>query len=322
MLLRPRCMWTTALLAASLLGSLDARSQPATDLDAFMDHVLARRDENWRKLQQYVLDEREIAELQGPGGARLYGMDREFTWYIRDGVFVRSPIRFDGVTLGEDTRRRYEQDWLERERRRSRDEGVGAADTSRRDQPAVERGPASIAGGGEALLQQLREPRFVSAAYFLKFRFERGRYGLVGPELYEGRRVLRIEYYPTRLFSANDDPGDDPSSAETTDGRLEQRLEHQMNKVALITLWIEPEAHQIVKYTFENLDLDFLPGRWLARAEDLRATMRMQQPFPDVWLPGGIEARGALTLASGTYEVKYQVTYDNYREAEVKARVR
>ena len=31
-----------------------------------------------------------------------------------------------------------------------------------------------------------------------------------------------------------------------------------MNKVSLVTLWIEPTAHQMVQYTFNNVDLDFL----------------------------------------------------------------
>ena len=47
-----------------------------------------------------------------------------------------------------------------------------------------------------------------------------------------------------------------------------QRL---MNKVALITLWIEPNAHQIVKYTFDNIALDFLPVQWFASVNELKA---------------------------------------------------
>ncbi len=74
-----------------------------------MARVLARRDDNWRKLQQYVLDEQERAELLGPGHLRLYGLARDYTWYIRDGVFVRSPVKFDGVTLGEEERRKYRE---------------------------------------------------------------------------------------------------------------------------------------------------------------------------------------------------------------------
>ena len=40
-----------------------------------------------------------------------------------------------------------------------------------------------------------------------------------------------------------------------------------MNKVSLVTLWVEPKAHQIVKYTFDNVSFDFLPGAWLVRVK-------------------------------------------------------
>ena len=56
-----------------------------------------------------MLDERERAEVIGPAQTRLYGLDREYTWYIRDGAFVRSPVRFDGVALSEAERRVYER---------------------------------------------------------------------------------------------------------------------------------------------------------------------------------------------------------------------
>ena len=42
-------------------------------------------------------------------------------------------------------------------------------------------------------------------------------------------------------------------------------MQRLMNKVSLVTLWVEPKAHQIVKYTFANLPFDFLPGAWLMR---------------------------------------------------------
>ena len=37
-----------------------------SDLDAFMRQVLAKRDENWKKLQQFVVDEHEKMDLMGP----------------------------------------------------------------------------------------------------------------------------------------------------------------------------------------------------------------------------------------------------------------
>jgi hypothetical protein len=291
-----------------------------SDLDQFMARVLARRDDNWRKLQQYLLEEREQAELLGPGHVRLYGMVREYLWYIRDGVFVRSPVRFDGVTLSEDERRKSEDEWLAREKardaKREKDASGGIDDAT--SAPAD---PTDV----NALMRLAKEPQFVSAAYFLKFKFEEGRYAFAGPETYEGQRVLKIEYYPARLFADADNGkhGDsEKHDGNDEDHKTEQRLERQFNKVALVTLWVEPDSHQIVKYVFENIGMDFLPGRSMVRVDDVAATMEMGQPFAGVWLPRHIDGHGGVTLANGTYDVRYVVDYSDYREATTKATIR
>ena len=63
------------LLTASVPLSSAPRSLPGqSDLDAFMQKVVARRDENWKKLQQYVLDETEVVltlETRDPDQRRL-----------------------------------------------------------------------------------------------------------------------------------------------------------------------------------------------------------------------------------------------------------
>jgi hypothetical protein len=91
------------LLLVTALGprSLPSANAAQNDLDAFMSRVLARRDENWKKMQQYILEERERLQVNGPDGSRVYGFDREYTWFIRDGFFVRSPLKFDGVTISD-----------------------------------------------------------------------------------------------------------------------------------------------------------------------------------------------------------------------------
>ena len=134
-------MLTRPLLAsASASGFLRLAAVPAepsaaqSDLDAFMEKVLARRDDNWKKLQQYVLEEKEAFDLTGPGRFPLWGMRREYTWFIRDGIFVRSPVSADGVKLSEADRRKAEEQWLrrqknreEREKRNAEREAKGAA---------------------------------------------------------------------------------------------------------------------------------------------------------------------------------------------------
>src|SRR5947209_11414443 len=99
--------WAIALAAAA-----PASQAPPSDLDAFMEKGLARRDENWKKLQQYVLDEREQVELHGSAQMPIWGERREYTWYLRDGFFVRSPVKANGVTVAEAERRKYEENYL------------------------------------------------------------------------------------------------------------------------------------------------------------------------------------------------------------------
>ena len=468
----------TLLAAVSLMVSTpwDALTAAQSEIDTFMERVLQRRDENRTALHDYVLDERETFELTGPGRTPLQGFSREFTWYVQDGYLVRSPVRFDGVAIGETERREYESDWLRQERRRgigrqrqrqgwggrsayddvrrtveqswgksiSRDlaraiaedaqlwsdgvaaivagtdriladlggvtevgfgrvveqaragfvmldsdrlaraevarmltavipqltSGVTAAtahefdgliellelavsfelplpdvvpsleqahaalvatgmadrarvlDNTRQSVAAV--GPPSRAGdsvvtvdAGPASTDAVQaglQPRFVSEAYFLDFQFEPGNYYFAGREDLAGREVVRIEYYPERLFSDEDDqsPGSD----------RDESIEAGFDKTSLVTLWIDPEEYQIVKFTFDNVGLDFLPLRWLVRLDDLKASMVMGQPIEGVWLPEKVELTGKVTMASGSFDVTYSRAFSEYRRADVRVRIR
>ncbi len=311
----------------------------ASDLDAFMARVLERRDEAWKKLHDYVLNETERFEITGPGRVRLNGMRRDFAWYVRDGFLVRSPLRFDGVTITEDERRKYEDKWLSEEKARQerRDKGAQAAAQAAHGEAGGEPAPPAAAGGRgqaddarvvEGFVDRRGEPRFISEAFFLKFKFEAGNYYLVGRERLEGRDVVRIEYYPTRLFSDDDEQKqadrDRPqrdSAEQKKDADLERRIEHGLNKVALVTLWIDPAEYQVVKYKFDNVDFGFLPGRWLVRVDDVTASMTMGRVLDGVWLPRDVSAQAAVTLASGSYGFQYGREFYDYKKAETSARI-
>ena len=60
--------------------------------------------------------------------------------------------------------------------------------------------------------QPIPTPRFVSEAYFMDFKFEPGNYYLAGREQLDGQQVLRIEYYPTRMFNDDDDKDKDEAT--------------------------------------------------------------------------------------------------------------
>ena len=294
------------------------RTAPSSELDAFMERVLARRDVNKKVLNDYILDERERFEILGPGGFPLHRTNREYTWFVRDGIHVRSPVKYEGVAVPEPERVAYEERWLRRQRERA----------ARKARGEKEKKEVTISDGGISTNAVPTEPAFVSDSYFMDFKFEPGNYYLAGREQLEGQEVLKIEYYPTRMFGGKDDektPREARKSRSREDERekaLEADIERKMNKTALVTLWVDPREHQIVKYTFDNVWLDFLPGAWLARVDSIRASMTMFQPFAGVWLPKGIDISAAVTLANGSYEAGYRRSFADYRQADVKSRIR
>jgi len=320
--------YLVVLLSLALLSTIPpARVSAQSDLDALMERVLARRDDNWKKLQQYVLEEKEAFDLTGPGGLPLWGMRREYSWFIRQGIFVRSPVKANGVALSESERRKAEDEWLKREvereeRRKRRAEREQQGLPPEADNRAIAISPTGIEGKDlpsnmDDMRKQSGDPQFVSAAYFLKFRFEKGHYALAGREKVDDRDALKIEYYPgTGLFKE----GKSRPNRKVRD--REDEIEAKMNKVSLVTLWVDQKTHQILQYTFDDIDMDFFPGRALMRVSDLQATMRMGQPFPEVWLPRNIEMRFGMMMALGAVDATYKVDYLNYKQADVTYKIK
>lgn len=304
--------WIVTCLLAVLPSVVAAQpgARPPTDLDRLMEDVVKRRDDNWKKLQQYILNEREKVTVTGPDGLRLYGSVHDYQWFVKDGFFIRSPLAANGVTIADAERRRYEARYLTR--MKARDERQAKRDAERGTAP-----PPAVRESVGDLVNQQAEPSFVSAAYFLKFTFEPGRYALAGRETIDGQEVLRIEYYPARLF--NDD--ERPRRKDRRDDD-DERIEQQMNKTSLVTLWVLRQEKQIIRYVFDNVDWGFLPGRTIVRVDDVSASMRMHEAFPGVWLPHSIAARVRLGTALGSTGALYDVTYNDFKQAGVTVRVR
>ena len=157
----------------------------------------------------------------------------------------------------------------------------------------------------ERLDQGDPEPRFITDFfYFLEWGLEPGDYYFVGRETVTGREVVRIEFYPTGPF--REEAG--------------ERINRGVTKTSTVTLWVDPEIHQIVKYRFENTGLDFLRFRWLLRADGLRASMEMA-PVRGVWMPARMTLSGRANTALGEYEVTVTQEFFDYREAETGARL-
>ena len=335
------------LLAAAGLVTWSAQDPSLlaqSDLDTFMRQVMERRDDNWKKLQQYILDEREVFDFRGPGSFPLWGERKEFTWFIKDGFFVRSPLKVNGATVGEDDRRKYEDNYLRRQKARDRRARERAAEASSGQAPSnsapstdadADSSDADVSDDQspapadlESFIKQTRQPEFVSSAYFLRFKFDEGRYALVGREKLDGRDVLKVEYYPQKLF--RDDEAErrrqrqrERQGQDTPDRRrVDETVNTLMNKGSRVTLWIEPAAQQIIRYTFDNIDLDFFPGQWLVNVTGIHATMTMGQPFPEIWLPHDMNFLVTFMVAVGEVEARYSLDYHDYRQADVTTAIR
>ena len=81
--------------------------------------------------------------------------------------------------------------------------------------------------------------------YFLRIQVRRGPvHARAGREKFEGRDVLRIQYYPTKLYG--DDGrrrgrrGAPPRELTEKEQRQQADFRRLLNKVAVVTIWVEP----------------------------------------------------------------------------------
>jgi hypothetical protein len=326
-------------IAPARWGGVVRTTSAQSDIDTLMSQVLNRRDENWKKLQQYTLTERETLQITALAVFRLFGYEREYLWFPREGFFVRSPVKADGVVIDEEKRRREEDQFLknaqnrekQRKERESKRDKAGAA--AEGDVPvALSSVPGDLAltNAVDDIISQTFEPGFIRSANFMEFKFDAGSYALAGREKMLDRDVLKIEYYPKKLFR-DDSPNPNKAPCEerrnsakpcTKEEEFERDIELKMNKVSLVTLWVDPAEKQILRFEFRFQDLDFLPGRTLIRVESARSTMEMSEPFANVWLPSTIGMRFRLGSAAGPLEARYDVKYRDYRLPEVTGRIK
>ena len=116
---------------------------------------------------------------------------------MKEGIHVRSPLRFEGVPVGDEARVAFEERWLKREQGRIARKQKEEAEKSAGKTPEPEDKEITISSSGISTNALPTEPRFVSEAYFMDFKFEKGNYFLAGRETLSGQEVLKIQV-PTR----------------------------------------------------------------------------------------------------------------------------
>ena len=294
------CMQPVATVSSRQAGTATAHAgepharRDGDDIDRFMERVLAQRDAApWRGLGDFVLRETYSFELDAPPDSRLssFRRVREYEWYVREGTAVRSPVRVDGLGIDDAARRGYERSWLREEERRRAELRADSDNGGTESRGLAER--------------EDPEPRFVTDFfYFLEWTLEPGEYYFVGCETVAGRQLIRIEFYPTGAFW--EEAG--------------ERINRGIVKTSMVTLWVDPEIHQIVQYAFANAGLDFLRFRWLVRADGLQAVMELA-PVRGVWMPARMTLSGRATTALGEYAATVTQEFFDYRQADTGARL-
>src|SRR4030095_2715285 len=96
--------------------------------------------------------------------------------------------------VSEADRRKFEDDYLRQAKEREKREADRAkngnkptsADIPQTDAAVQAASPTDVA----VLVPQGGKPQFISPAYFLRFKFEQGKYARVGREPFDGRQVL------------------------------------------------------------------------------------------------------------------------------------
>ena len=206
-----RALLTRASIAFALIcfstAFLRAQATPpatqSNDLDAFMAQVLARRDVNRQTLQQYILDDVETFEVLGPGRAPLLRAGASSRGTCATACTCAAP---SGSTASRSARRTGGSTRTTGSSRsasgssgeRSATPTSRAARRSRRRA----RGPA-----GRAARRRWRRRASSPKPTSWTSSSRPGNYYLAGREQLEGHDVLRIEYYPTRMFNDDDHDG-------------------------------------------------------------------------------------------------------------------
>ena len=264
------------------------------DIDRFMQRVLAQRDAApWRGLGDFVLRETYSFELVAPPDSRLssFRRVRQYEWYVREGTAVRSPVRVDGVGIDDETRRAPM-------RRRGCATRSGGA-------PSYE--PIVTMMARRAVGSRSRKTPSPASSPTSSTSWS-GRWSRASTT----SSAARPSRAARSCASSSTRPA--PSGRRPASG-----INRGIVKTSMVTLWVDPEIHQIVKYAFENAGLDFLRFRWLLRADGLQAEMELA-PVRGVWMPARMTLSGRATTALGEYVAAFTQEFFDYRQAETGAR--
>ncbi len=95
-----------------------------------------------------------------------------------------------------------------------------------------------------------------------------------------------------------------------------------MNKVSMVTLWVDPKTYQILQYTFDDMDWTSSPAaRWCASTTS-RRRCRWARRSRTSGCRTASRCSSSMMLAVGAVDATYRVDYLNYKEAAVTYKIK
>jgi len=260
-----------------------------SDLDEFMAKVMRKRSAYAENLRDYIFSESESLEIKvGTKIAPQWSYRREYLWFVRDGYLVRSPVLVDGVRVSDKEKTAAEEEWINRQK------GLNENNNKK--------------GFDNKTLFGIENENSLDFQAFFGFEFEPGRYLYGGEQQFEGRKAVLVEY--------------SPRTSDWKKGIKKDGASGLFEKSFLVTMLINPEEHQILQITFDNVGLEFLPARWLVKMNDIKASMVIDKQKEDVWLPREITACGSVSTAATDLSINYSREFYEYAKSIVDTKIR
>ena len=285
-------MFAILLITSNAVSQNEQPSaKPAmNDLDEFMAKVMQKRWADAENLREYVFNEREALNVEiDTKIASQWSYRREYLWFVRDDYLVRSPVLIDGVKVSAKEKSAAEEEWINGQKRREKSKNQNGIDY-------------------QALFGLENENSLDFQAFF-GFEFEPGRYLYGGERQFEGRTALLVEYYPRM------------SDGKNGNNTKNDHINGLFEKTYLVTMLISPDDHQILKITFDNVGLEFLPVRWIVRMNDIKASMVMDKTKIGIWLPREISAYGSISTAGADLSISYSREFYEYAKSQVDVKL-
>ena len=272
-----------------------------------------------------------------PGRIPFARMRYEYTWYVRDGMHVRSPLKFNGVPIGEIRAARLRgalgqergrpPQVPHRAREQARAGRQGAGDGRALDQRAALHLRVLLPGLQVRARQLL--PRRQGDA-----RRPRGAEDRLPADAAVQRRqrprpttsdsaTTRSATGARRTRRSPRRRPDTRSSEAAGQGEGARRGHRSQDEQVLAGHAVGRSGVAPDRQIHVRQRVARLPARragW-CKVDDLRASMQMGQPFPGVWLPHNISIHAGVSLALGPMELTYKREFSNYRKADVSSKI-